>query len=243
VFGASSVTDVQFQHVASVLAEWLDNDEDGCVDNPLVLTKLVSTSPKASIVVPGKDGSWTDTVFLALEAAGYINTAPLYTGETLPACAGTAATSQCADASLEEIWHVITSLGYAKAWPGTFGTGTTPTSKLTQAMDIARGGKFLTPPSSYPSTAWYTYDDSTCGYGCQATEYIYWGVTAWVGALAGRGEEIKKEWRFETRAKLEAGDILMTALIKNTTVYKLPNTSPTGSYSGPATCASGANHS
>merc|ERR1711970_842023 len=43
VFGASSVTDVQFQHVASVLAEWLDNDEDGCVDNPLVLTKLVSS--------------------------------------------------------------------------------------------------------------------------------------------------------------------------------------------------------
>merc|ERR1711970_1073060 len=149
VFGASSVTDVQFQHVASVLAEWLDNDEDGCVDNPLVLTKLVSSSPKASIVVPGKDGSWTDTLFLALEAAGYINTAPLYTGETLPACAGPAATSQCADASLEEIWHVITSLGYAKAWPGTFGTGQTPASKLTQAMDVARGGKFLTPPITY----------------------------------------------------------------------------------------------
>merc|ERR1719347_1299846 len=32
VFAASSVTDAQFQHVASVLAEWLDNDEDGCVD-------------------------------------------------------------------------------------------------------------------------------------------------------------------------------------------------------------------
>merc|ERR1719312_1118564 len=35
VFAVSSVTDAQFQHVASVLAEWLDNDEDGCVDNPL----------------------------------------------------------------------------------------------------------------------------------------------------------------------------------------------------------------
>jgi len=47
-----------------------------------------------------------------------------------------------------------------------------------------------------------------------ATEYIYWGVTAWVGALAGRGDSIREEWRFETREKLVTGDALMTALIK-----------------------------
>ena len=33
--------DDQFQHMASVLASWMDNDEDGCVDNPSVLTKLL----------------------------------------------------------------------------------------------------------------------------------------------------------------------------------------------------------
>ena len=58
-----------------------------------------------------------------------------------------------------------------------------------------------------------------------------------------RGTGIKQEWKFETRAKLEAGDALMTATIKNTTTCKLPNVSPTGSYSGPATCSSGANRS
>ena len=31
------VQDTEFQHGASVLAEWLDNDEDGCVDTPEVL--------------------------------------------------------------------------------------------------------------------------------------------------------------------------------------------------------------
>ena len=47
-----------------------------------------------------------------------------------------------------------------------------------------------------------------------AVEYLYWGVAAWTGALVGRGEEIKREWKFETRAKLEAGDLKLTAIIK-----------------------------
>ena len=156
----------------------------------------------------------TGSLVLTLETAGYYTSAPLYNGELLPSCSGPAATSSCADASLEEIWHVITDAGYAKAFPATFSTDSTSNSLLVQAMDVARGGKFTTIPSSYPSSAWYTYNDSTCTYSCQATEYIYWGVTAWVGALVGRGDEIKNEWKFETRAKLEAGDVKMTAIIK-----------------------------
>ena len=46
------------------------------------------------------------------------------------------------------------------------------------------------------------------------TEYVYWGMAAWVGALVGRKTEIQKEWRFETKAKVEAGDALLTALFK-----------------------------
>ena len=71
LFGHSSITDAKFQHVASVLAgfflyisspatscdcvrlifpltEWLDNDEDGCADIPLVVSKV--TFP--SVLVP-----------------------------------------------------------------------------------------------------------------------------------------------------------------------------------------------
>ena len=47
--------------MASVLASWLDNDQDGCVDNPTVLTKLLEGIAsddggklKHSIIVPGK---------------------------------------------------------------------------------------------------------------------------------------------------------------------------------------------
>merc|ERR1711988_1211570 len=197
---------------------------------------------QAAIIAPGNDGSWTNALALSLEGASYYTNALVYNEEILPSCSGPAATSTCVDASLEEIWHMITSVGYAKAFPTTFATASTSNSLLTQAMDVARGGKFTTIPSSYPSTAWYTYNDSTCDYQCQAIEYIYWGVSAWVGALVGRGDEIKKEWKFETRAKLEAGDLLMTALIKDTSTYKLPNISPNGTYTGPSTCSSGTNH-
>ena len=238
VFAVSATTDAQFQHAASVLAEWLDNDEDGCVDNPTVLTKLIEKTDGLgpAIVVPGDDSSWTDAVRQSLETAGYYTTAPLFNRELNPHCSGPAANTTCIDASLEEIWHVITSNGYAKAFPSIFAVESTSNSTLTQAMDVARGGKFTSIPSSYPSSAWYTYSDSTCTYDCQATEYVYWGVCAWVGALVGRGDQINNEWKFETRAKLEAGDLKMTAIIKvfvvSTTnnLPSLPRTPPPTNY-------------
>lgn len=237
VFADATVTDAQFQHLASVTAEWLDNDQDGCVDNPLVLAKLLAASPQPVVLSPGATDK-PDSVTQAFDTAGYFTSAPVYTAEILPNCAGALATSECADASLEEILHIITSHGYSPAYPAAFSE---VQSKLTVAMDVARGGKFTTPPATYPTGAWYTYDDTTCGYSCMVTEYIYWGISAWSGALVGRGTD--REWRFDTRAKLEAGDLLLTALIKNTTVYKVPGVAPTGVYKGPATCSTGANHS
>ena len=40
IFAETSISVAKFQHMASVFAEWMDNDGDGCVDNPLVLTKV-----------------------------------------------------------------------------------------------------------------------------------------------------------------------------------------------------------
>merc|ERR1712226_301988 len=122
VFGHSSISDAKFQHVASVLAEWLDNDEDGCVDNPTVLTALLAkhNGDQTAIVSPGTSGarhnnhtsSWTGTLQHELGEAGYSSSAPIFNEELLPNCADPAATASCADASLEEIWHTITSHGY-----------------------------------------------------------------------------------------------------------------------------------
>jgi len=51
VFAHNSVSDAKFQHVASIMAEWLDNDEDGCVDTPVILKYLADkTEPSYAVV-------------------------------------------------------------------------------------------------------------------------------------------------------------------------------------------------
>ena len=53
VLSTSSVSDAKVLHTANVLAEYLDNDENGTVDQPEVLTKLLggSTSEIATLVL------------------------------------------------------------------------------------------------------------------------------------------------------------------------------------------------
>ena len=77
----------------------------------------------------------------------------------------------------------------------------------------------------------FTYDDQTCEYRCMATEYVYWGMSAYVGrwgkgyfvqslwkwlclSIAGRKSSIAKEWRFSTRAELLAGDVKLSAILQ-----------------------------
>jgi hypothetical protein len=133
------------------------------------------------------------------------------------------------DFSLEEIWHLISSAGLHYAYPNDFGEN--PGSRLTDAMDIARGGRFTTIPNPYPSSAWYTYDDKTCEYICMASEYFYWALTSLLGAqdIPGRLEEIENEWRPNTAEKLQAQDPAVYQLLKDPTL-KLPTVLPDASY-------------
>ena len=246
-----------------MLAEWLDNDGDGCVDNPTVLDHLLEIKeyedpplPKytaqVAVVIMDDDSQLVD-----LQNAGIYQWAPLTYNEIFPNCSGPASTQECLDASLEEVLHLITDNGFAEAFPAALGIPLkgTNTSLLTEAMDVARGGKLETPPYVYNEDAWWTYTDESCDYSCQATEYIYQGIAAWVGALVGQG--VTEQWRFDTREKLVEGDLLLTAIInvsrqsytvsqhtllvvlQDTSTYRLPNVSPTGNYYGPPTCSSG----
>ena len=117
------------------------------------------------------------------------------------------------DASLEEVLHLITQHGYAEVYPNIFGEN--KDSEIAKAMDMARGGYFKNVPNSYPSNAWYTYDDKTCDYSCQITEYTYWALTSILGGqnYPGRLDEIKQEWRLNTKEKVKNSDPIVFSLM------------------------------
>ena len=98
-------------------------------------------------------------------------------------------------------------------------------------MDLARGGRFDRTPRRYPKDAWYTYDDRTCDYECQAAEYFYWALTTLLGGqdFPGRAEEIGREWRPTTAEALLETDSAVYELLSNPE-FALPRVLPDGHY-------------
>jgi hypothetical protein len=88
-------------------------------------------------------------------------------------------------------------------------------------------------PRQYPKGAWFTYDDRTCDYGCQCTEYLYWAITSTLGAQSAkhRREEIFHEWKLHNRELVRTLDPHIFKLITDAK-YKLPTRLPDGKYRG-----------
>ena len=212
IYAYYEVEDSKLLHAANIMAQYLDNDENGVVDNSLLLTTLLNND--ASLFM------WKS------ESQININAQDLGADESIPVWHTNGQTGQF-DAALEEVWHVITYSGYSDAYPEIFGENAG--TALTSAMDIARGGNFTSIPENYPNNAWYTYDDETCDYKCMATEYIYWGMTSILGAQENRLNEISLEWDLNTRTLVENIDTSIYALLTNP-LYKFPSILPDGSY-------------
>ena len=213
IYAYANVEDVKLLHAANIMAQYLDNDEDGVVDNPALLSALISSN--AALYMWKQEGQ-----------QGSINAQDLGADESVPAWHNNGHTGRF-DAALEEIWHVITHSGFANAYPDAFGedAGTS----LTNAMDIARGGRFQSVPRPYPGGAWYTYNDQTCDYGCMATEYIYWAMTSVLGAQGNRAGEIQQEWKLNTKAKVQQMDTAIYQLLTDSQ-YVFPTVLPDGTY-------------
>lgn len=220
IYAAYKVNDDRLLHAANILAQYMDNDEDGVVDDANVHNALLCAH--AHLIFWNKESDIRKARPPNEDAIGQ----DLGNEETRPDW-HTNGHSGSFDAALEEVLHLITYAGYAIAYPSVFGeyTGT----ELCNAMDIARGGQFTNVPGTYPAGAWYTYDDETCEYGCMATEYIYWALTSILGAQANRLDEIQAEWDLNTRSLVESGDPAIYSLLTNPT-YTLPVVLPDGSY-------------
>ena len=244
-FATSNTPDDKLVHSVNVLAEYLDNDADGLADNEKVLKALLAVN--ASIIMSDTE----DDLDRSLDALperfhqsvddGDILYTTLFADEVPP--------NDGPDASLEEILHLITQAGYARAYPDVFGEE--QGSEIANYMDVARGGYFAeddpsdcdddpnenwatgqcaVPPNGvYPNDAWYTYTDTTCSYYCMVTEYTYWAITSVLGAQFNRCDDIANEWGLCTESQVESQDNGVYRLLGDTS-FALPTRIPKGDY-------------
>ena len=236
IFASPTTPEDKISHAAGVLAQYLDNDEDGDPDNTLVLSHLVSRN--VFIIMPGTEMEMERLEMNLVEESGYRFGQDLYGEETKPDFLVdgkiNAPDGWYYDRALEEILHPITHYGYANAYPEVFGTRRG--SILAKCMDAARGGYFEQvpqggPKSGYPAEAWYHYTDETCDYGCMVTEYIYWALTSILGTqdFPDRHEALEVEWELNTKERVRTADAAVYALLTDPQ-YRFPTKAPDGNY-------------
>ena len=251
IFATKDTPDSKVRHASNVLAQYLDNNADGTPDNPAVANAM--TQVNASIIMVASEDDMESVFrrvpegFHEMVDRGRLRVQDLYGEETDPPKA-----EGRFDASLEEILHLITSVGYAQTYPDVFGEE--PGSTIAGYMDNARGGHFeerrdsdcdddqpnrswqegqcaLPPNGEYPKDAWYTYLDPTCSYSCMVTEYFYWALTALAGAQRGnqRCNDISDEWVLCTGTQVKSKDPDIYTLLTEPQ-YALPPKLPDGNY-------------
>lgn len=219
IFAFKSVKDSKLIHVANVLAQYLDNDEDGVVDNLTVHAQLKTGK---SFIYLWKTTAERDAV---ISPSGYneYNIGADSVNSTWHSNSHTGVF----DDSIKSIWTFISKNGHAVLYPAIFSSQAN--SEISHAMNTARGGNFQNPPATYPAGAWFTNSDVTCNFSCQVTKYNSWIISSMLGANENRLTDIQNEWTLNTSAKVQADDVKAWAIFTNTS-YKLPTVLPDGTY-------------
>lgn len=237
VYGTEAASDESVTHVATILAEYLDNggvqNEDGTADDEDVLAQLRDAD--AIMVVAADQDDFEALEEGHIDAFGGCSFADVHETGIHPDGTPYEADGPF-DESLEEVLHLVTQFGYSEVYADTLGEAAG--SAIAEAMDSARGGHYEEIPSSYPAEAWFTYDDASCDYACQITEYTYWVVTTAMGIQTNRAGQIDTEWKVDDfgddddlveAADLQEVDQAAWDLLENST---LPRTAPDGSWAG-----------
>ena len=130
------------------MAELIDNDNDGCADDPAALKKLLAKSTAKNMPWNGykialllTDGTQTHEMDVELKSKGYFGKKSMSLMDCQPDGSGLnygKGKEGLEDASIEEIYHLMNSDGHVLAHPKELAIGWTSHSPLTKAMDIAR---------------------------------------------------------------------------------------------------------
>ncbi len=176
ICATSGVPQEKLQHAASVAAQWLDNNQDGIPDNPLVNQKLAEN--KATLIVSSKGfGLYGGKIYDALIQAGHFI-------QDLHAIETNNPTRR--DASQEEIHHLVVGAGWASAYPEIFNDRSTD-SAIYKAWQIADKDRY------------YQYNDPTCDTACKVMEFVYKSTAAYLGATSDLTDD---EFTIKTRSGL-----------------------------------------
>ncbi len=240
-------------HAAKVYAKLLDNDEDFRPDDRKIFEYHQKDPEGRNLLIVLVDTKALDNAWIAFEP-GHPFWVPAQALRPGKSGVGHSRDGEY-DVAVEELFHK-----YGKAlqsvYPKDFGlpdedVGDTWSSTLSDAMDSARGidrkvklvdGKWV-----YPQDAWYTYDATSCGWGCQVDEYLWhiWATNIGYYETLTRRAEVSKEaakpqgwcenlhseWKPCTRQELKEMDSAAYDLLNNKG-YQLPTGIPYGEYGG-----------
>ena len=177
IYGTKDVPTDKLKHAAQVAAQWLDNNEDGIIDDVKLQTTLQKNK---AIVVMSKNGfSMMAMAKIASKFSEY-TLQDLYAKETN--------NPNRRDASQEEIHHIIINAGFQKTQPKVFSDKKDVQSKLYKIWKFAN------------DNGYYSYDDPTCDDACKVTEFVYLATAAYLGSEA---DLFSDEMRLKNRIALK----------------------------------------
>ena len=216
IIGTEITPRKDIEKASRILKQWLDNNGDEKPDNSLVVDELIKNN---AILAIGKTENDLENSFDNL--IDILEDSDVDIDNFERSLIGLIS-DEPNIAYLEEILHLVTQVGYANAYPEVFGEFRG--SRISKAMDIARGGFFEITPKAYPENSWYHYYDRSCEYSCMITEYFYWSLTSLLGAQINRYDEISDEWELNTPKKMERDKLIMELLQDKK--YQIPKILP-----------------
>ena len=240
-------------HAAKVYAQLIDNDEDFIPDDPKIYEYHQKDSEGRNSLIVLVDSKAFDNQWIAYKPGQrfWVPAQALRPGHS---GVGHSKDGEM-DIAVEELFHKY-GKALQRVYIKDFGlpdeeSGDTWSSTLSDAMDRARGiDRTIKPVGGrwvYPDDAWYTYDDTSCGWGCQIDEYLWhvWATNIGYYEMLTRPPDTPKreakphgwcknihlEWKLCNRHELREMDFAAYQLINNNE-YKIPTKIPFGEYGG-----------
>ncbi|WP_211251611.1 hypothetical protein [Maribacter antarcticus] len=180
IYGTNGVPAEKLKHAAEVTAQWLDNNQDGQIDDKNLQKALIKNK---AVVIMSQDG------FSMLPMLQIMSK---FSGHALQDLSAEETNNPSRrDASQEEIHHIIMNAGFQKMLPKTFSDQESDGSKLYKIWKYANDNGF------------YAYDDPTCDDACKTTEFVYLATAAYLDSQADLfSDEMRVKTRMELKEKL-----------------------------------------